>query len=300
MRSNAGIRVIDAIGHVGAWAGAYCAGASACFVQLAGLGDAPDAPLLLSVFLAATGAYALDRVKLRDSWIDPADIEAQPERYAFLRAHSRLVRLAALLAIAAAGVIGLTISAWAPLASAMAAVGVVAYAPRPKKHRSRVKDVPWLKNLYVAAGISVFAALAGLAAHIRHEDRSIVGLLTALAAPAVIATLTLLMARVLVDAALCDLDDEASDARHGTRTFVTLLGPRRLWMLSGLIRLGLIGLTLAAWPCPWRARMVWGGAMVAGTLAVRVRRPRELRDVVDVRFAAEAALATLALRWLAG
>lgn len=299
MRSNAGIRVIDAIGHVGAWAGAYCAAASACFVQLAGLGDTPGAPLLLSVFLAATGAYALDRVKLRDAWIDPADIEAQPERYAFLRAHARTVRFSAILAIATAGVIGLSISAWAPLASVVAALGVVAYAPRPRTHRSRVKDVPWLKNLYVAAGISVFAAIAGLAAHTRHEGRSIVELLSALAAPGVIATLTLLMARVLVDAALCDLDDEASDARHGTRTFVTLLGPRRLWMLSGLIRLGLIGLTLAAWPCPWRARLVWGGAMIAGTIAVRVRRPRELRDVVDVRFAAEAVLATLALRWLA-
>lgn len=300
MRSNAGIRVIDAFGHVGAWAGSYCAAATACFVQLAGLTNLPSPPLLLSVFLAATGAYALDRVKLRDAWIDPADIEAQPERYAFLRAHSRPVRLFALLAIAAAGVIGLTISAWAPLASTMAAVGVVAYAPRPRKHRSRVKDVPWLKNLYVAAGISVFAALAGLAAHTRHGNKSIVDLLARLADPGIVATLMLLMARVLVDAALCDLDDEASDARHGTRTFVTLLGPRRLWMLSGLIRLGLIGLTLAAWPCPWRARLVWGGAMVAGTLAVRVRRPRELRDVVDVRFAAEAVLATLALRWLAG
>ncbi|MFO0833563.1 MAG: hypothetical protein U0638_01220 [Phycisphaerales bacterium] len=300
MRSNTGIRVIDAIGHVGAWAGAYCAAATACFVQLAGLGDTPDVPLLLSVFLAATGAYAIDRVKLRDAWIDPADIEAQPERYAFLRTHARSVRFSALLAIAMAGVIGLSISAWAPLASVMAAAGVIVYAPRPRTHRSRVKDVPWLKNLYVAAGISVFAALAGLAAHTRHEVRSIVALLTALAAPGVIATLTILMARVLVDAALCDLDDEASDARHGTRTFVTLLGPQRLWMLSGLIRLGLIGLTLAAWPCPWRARLVWGGAMIAGTLAVRVRRPRELRDVVDVRFAGEAVLATLAFRWLAG
>lgn len=302
MRTPSGTSAIEAIGHVGTWAGVYCAAAAVCFVQLAGLADAPGVALMFSVLLTATGAYALDRVKLRDAWIDPADIEAQPARYAFIKAHAPTVRFGAIFAIIAAGAIGLFISAWAPAACVLAAVGVVAYAPKPRAYRPRMKDVPWLKNVYVAAGISVFAALAGLAAHGPREagaSESIERLLTKLCQPSVIATLVLLMLRVLVDAALCDLDDETSDARFGTRTFATLLGSRRLWAISGLARLGLIGLTLAAWPCPWWARLVWAGAMVAGTMAVRVRRPRELRDVVDVRFAAEAVAATLALRWLA-
>lgn len=303
MRTPSGTSAIEAIGHVGAWAGAYCAAAAVCFVQLAGLADAPSISLVVSVFLTATGAYALDRVKLSDAWIDPSDIASQPVRYAFLKAHARVVRFGALLAIAAAGLIGYSISAWAPAACVLAAVGVVAYAPKPKVGRPRVKDLPWLKNLYVAAGISVFGALAGLAAREPRDGGAgtpFMTLLSGLWRPNAILTLVLLMARVLVDAALCDLDDESSDARFGTRTFATLLGSRTLWAISGLARLGLIGLTLAAWACPWRARLVWAGAMVAGTLAVRVRRPRELRDVVDVRFAAEAVIATLALRWLAG
>lgn len=303
MRTPSGTSAIEAIGHVGAWAGAYGAAAAVCFVQLAGMTITPSIALAVSVFLAATGAYALDRVKLRDTWIDPSDVESQPARYAFLKAHASVVRFGALLAIAAAGLIGYRVSAWAPAACVLAAVGVVAYAPMPRKDRPRLKDLPWLKNVYVAAGISVFAALAGLAAHgprAAGASESIATLLTKLGQPSVSATLVLLLARVLVDAALCDLDDEASDARFGTNTFATLLGSRRLWAISGIARLGLIGLTLAAWACPWRARLAWAGAMVAGTLAVRVRRPRELRDVVDVRFAAEAVIASLALRWLAG
>lgn len=302
VRTPSGTSAIEAIGHVGAWAGAYCTAAAVCFVQLAGLGDTPSAALVLSVFLTATGAYALDRVKLRSEWIDPADIESQPARYAFLKAHARAVRLGAILSILAAGALGWFISVWAPAACVLAAAGVVAYAPRPRATRPRVKDVPWIKNVYVAAGISVFAALAGLAAREQRDsgaDPSITTLLAGLSRPGAISTLVLLMARVIVDAALCDLDDETSDARFGTRTFATLLGPRRLWLIAGLARLGLIGMTLGAWACPWRARLVWAGVMAAGTLAVRVHRPRELRDVVDARFAAEAVAATLALRLLA-
>lgn len=304
MRIAARIRtVVDALGHIGAWAGAYSSAAAVFFAQLSGLSTVPRASLVVSVFLTATGAYALDRVKLRDAWIDPADLEAQPARFAFLCAHAKRIRFLAFACVAGASLVGLLISPWAPLACIAAVGGVIAYAARPRRVTPRPKDIPWVKNLYVASGIAVFGALAALAAHSASDPttpRPLFELLHSLLDPRIATTIAILIARVVVDAALCDLDDAASDAKFGTRTFATLLGRERLWIVSGLARVALIGLTLRAAPSPLMVRGVWAAALVLGTLAIRLRPPRSLRDAVDVRFAAEAALATAALRWFAG
>src|SRR3954469_13059925 len=79
-----GCRGLARLGHMGVWAGLYVGAAFVMATQLAAggrLGPRPD--LLLGVVLVASACYALDRVKLRDGWIDPADVEGQAERYAF-------------------------------------------------------------------------------------------------------------------------------------------------------------------------------------------------------------------------
>src|ERR1043165_9558889 len=156
--------MVRALGHVGAWEGLYASAAVICLTQLAGLTgplELPRPEAIAMVFLIACGVYALDRVKLRDSWIDPADEAAQPRRYAFLRAHSRRVRGAAIVMLVSAALVGLRISPWAPAVAALAATSVVAYAMRPRGERPRIKDIVWIKNGYVAAGMCGFLVLMG-------------------------------------------------------------------------------------------------------------------------------------------
>lgn len=298
--------LLEALGHLGVWAGAYSTAALIWFLQMSGLQSAPVASLVCSVFLTATAAYALDRVKLRSTWIDPADVQSQPARYAFLTRHATAVRVGAGVCIVLAAFLGLETSRWAPLAVVMGAAGVVAYAPKPRATRPRPKDVPWLKNAYVAFGIAGFVGVAGLAAHARFvvgpsrvtAGVSITDLVHGLIQPAAAFSLAILVFRVVVDAALCDLDDADTDAKFGTRTFATLLGSRRLWVYTGLARCVIIGLTFAAVPCPWHRRLVWGVATIIGTIAIRARRPSRVRDAIDVRFAAEAVMTTTAIRLL--
>jgi 4-hydroxybenzoate polyprenyltransferase len=239
------------------------------------------------VLLVASACYALDRVKLRDSWIDPADVEGQPERYGFLSPHAPRVRLLALLMLGAGAALGARASAWALAAAALAPVGVALYAPRGRSGgRARLKDRVWLKNTYVGGGIAAFAVLATAAEapEILRERWLALG-----------AAGGLVFGRAALDAALCDIDDEATDRRHGTATLATWLGGPRLWRWSVFARAALAVAVLAAWPCPLRARLAWGLAIAAGTVALRVRPPRRVRDWVDARFLAEAVVATGAM-----
>src|SRR3954470_5753040 len=96
------------LGHLAVWAGLYVAAAGACFGQVAGLpGVGVSRAWWAGVgFAWATAAcvYLLDRVKARDVWLDPADREAHPERFAFLSRRAWWVRFAAgALAAASAG-----------------------------------------------------------------------------------------------------------------------------------------------------------------------------------------------------
>ncbi len=290
--------MLSRAGHVGVWAGLYGAAAFVCVAQLAGLW-APGTRqcwAVLSVLLIGVGAYALDRVKLRDRWMDPADALAQPARYEFLSRHPARVRVLALGLLAAGGLAGLAVTRWAPVASGMAMVGVALYAPRPRGRRPRLKDIVWTKNAYVALGITGFGAVA-VAATVSAGDgpRAWLAILQGHAAPMAWACV-IVLGRVWLDAAICDLDDEHADRAHGTSTLATTLGGHRAWRLTGLAR---PALALGTFACPWaawHARVAWAGASLAGLLLLRARgRPERVRDLVDARFALEALAVSAAL-----
>ena len=278
--------MIRVLGHIGAWAGLYAVAALVCLSQLTGTaslaGYLPRWEAIAVVFLTATGVYALDRVKLRDSWMDPADAQAQPERYEFLRQFSRPVRaLAACTLIAAAGV-GLRLSPWAPWVEILAASSVIAYAARPRRERSRIKDVHWIKNTYVAAGMTGFVMAASFASH---PVTTWAGAESLLIAGAILAV------RIGFDAAMCDIDDEPSDRQFGTETWATRLGGATLWNWTGVVRVALIAAIVAA-PLIWHAQLAWAAAMLLGMAALRIPRWSRLGEVVDLRFIPEAVIAT--------
>jgi 4-hydroxybenzoate polyprenyltransferase len=247
----------------------------------------------------ATGTYALDRVKWRGAWIDPADLEAQPERYAFLVPRAGVVRLAACLMIVVGAAVGSRLGVVAWVSGLLAGLGVSLYAPGPRARRARIKDRVLLKNAYVGAGITGFAAVVCLAAA---SDGSLRGLLERGLAGwrPLLCACVLVFARVTLEAALCDLDDEAADRKHGTTTLPTTLGGRRAWAVTGVVRTAL----LVAWiACPWiplDARVVWTVVSLVGFVLFRWWRRERVRDVVDARLPAEAVVAGVLLMLIRG
>ena len=309
--------MIRSLAHLALFAAVYVAAAVVCAAQLTSAQAALTPGVLLYAWSTALLAYLLDRVKLRDGWLDPADREAHPDRFAFLYAHRRAARLL----MAGAGVVSL-VSGWMlhptpPVATAgtvATIAGVLLYAGRPRTHgaRPRVKDRFVVKNLFVGAGIAGFAVLivwlaaawrggagdGGLAA----SDAA--GLLARLASPPIPPLLLVLVfvyltLRVYADAVLCDIDDEDSDRAHGTRTLPTRLGGDRAWDIAMWLRLALAA-SLLLWPVgPFAARAAWAGFSAAGTIALRWWRPAKIRDLVDARFGVEAACVWVILTLLA-
>lgn len=290
--------MIRILGHIGVWAGLYAAAAFVCIAQLAGMTGSetflPRWQAMVVVFLTTSAVYALDRVKVRDSWMDPADLAAQPERFIFLQRHSRGVRAIAALELVAAAAVGLLLSAWAPLAVILSAGGVIAYAAKPRGGRSRIKDVLGLKNVYVAAGMTGFVALVCLFSFFEMPARQTPAEMQSRIWSMLIAGFILAF-RIALDAAMCDIDDEPTDRQFGTDTWATALGRARLWKWTGLCRLVLVAALLSAAPLPWRARVAWSVTMILGMAALRLPRWSRLRDPVDLRFVPEAIFATVCL-----
>lgn len=285
------------LGHLGLFAGLYVTGAFVSLAQLSGLVTVPPPLALLSLLLLSTAAYTLDRVKLRDSWIDPADLASQPERYAFLRPRARLIRSLAFLMLIAGGALGLTFTRWAPVAALLIPLGVAAYAARPRGHRPRPKDILVLKNSYVTAGIVGFSVIAALALAAPSDSLESVYAIARLNILPLTAAALLLALRVFLDAALCDIDDTTADRHYGTATISTTFGIRRAWRYTGWLRLILIIAIPLAFPCPWRPRVTWTCTTILGMLSLRLAQPDRIRDWVDLRLPAEAAVTTLSL-WL--
>src|SRR5262245_35844690 len=86
------------LAHLALWAACYVAAAVVCFAQMAGIDSLVSRPDRVRAaafsFLVAGAVYLLDRVKLRDAWLDPADSAAHPERFAFLQKRTGVVRMA--------------------------------------------------------------------------------------------------------------------------------------------------------------------------------------------------------------
>jgi 4-hydroxybenzoate polyprenyltransferase len=284
--------LIERLGHLAVWAGLYAGAAVPCFAQVAGLSIQPRSLGLALAFVVPCGVavYLLDRVKLRDAWLDPADAAAQPRRMAFLSDRAGTVRVFMILLLLAATAAGAMLARWMALLPWLACAAVFIYAGRPRAQRPRPKDVLIFKNATVAAGITACAALAAVAAagRLRFPE-------TPAAVPFLAFSAAHVFLRVFADAALCDLDDETADRAHGTQTLPTALGRRHAWNVAMALRLALAAALIAVPIGPWPARLAWALVTIASSLALRWANPRRLRDWVDARFPLEALIVWLAV-----
>lgn len=282
--------------YLALWPGLYIVGAVACLAQISGasFGFSPRAWLAACGFAFTTAAavYLLDRVKLRDAWLEPADALAHPRRYAFIAAHARALRIVIAVLLIVAGCFGAWLFKWAAILPLLAGAGVLLYAGRPRAARPRPKDILILKNAYVALGITGFALLIVLFA--AHPDADFTGLRRSLAVswrPMSVGCAYLFL-RVLADAILCDLDDELADQRYGTNTLPNQLGRDRAWIIALAIHgVGAIALILAAMPWPFHLpRLAWAVLSIVSFLTLRLAAPARVRDWVDARLPIEAAM----------
>jgi hypothetical protein len=285
--------------HAAVWAGLYIAGAVVCLAQVAGLDAAVPAGMRVRAavfaFCTAAAVYLLDRAKLRDAWLDPADAQAHPRRYAFVAGHSAWLRGLLAVLLAAAAWLGWGLVVWGAVVPLVAAVGVLVYAGRPRTSRPRPKDVVLLKNVYVAAGITGFAALVSVAAAGPGVGLSGVWDIAAAHALPLAVSCVFVAVRVFADAVLCDLDDEEADRRFGTGTLPTHLGRVRAWNVALAVRLAsAFGLLLMPM-VPWPARVGWAAVTLVSSLGLRLAAPSTMRDWVDARFAVEAAVVAAGL-----
>jgi 4-hydroxybenzoate polyprenyltransferase len=271
--------VVLAAGHLAVWLGLYFAGAYIGAVLVL------DRPVLsaavVASFCAGVGLYLLDRVKVRDAWLDPADRMAQPGRFAFLLARRGRVRAVAWSLLAVGSVAAMTIDRRNLVLPVLGVIGIISYS-RMRPGGVRPKDVLGLKNLLPGA------AIGGLALVLAWQTPG---------APAPVAAwawlaggLTLL---ITADAALCDLDDAAADAAHGTRTVTTRLGRRWTWAIA-LAAHALAGAALvAAGVLIERVRepALLGGVNLAATVVLCSTRPGSVRDLIDLKLPAVVAIA---------
>lgn len=287
------LRPLAAASHLALWPGLYAAASVYCLAHLAGLWPDLD-PLHQFAALAftacvATATYLLDRVKLADRWLDPADRAAHPARFEFIARRSRTIRAAAFTLLALTALLAISARPWAALAIPAAVVGIFIYAGRPRTRRARVKDILLAKNLFVAAGLTGFGLIVLAASARRPADL--------LDHPATLAASAIhLLIRIWADATLCDLDDEHADRAHGTVTLPTELGRHRAWNTAGAVRLALAAALLTIMPGPRGPRLAWGLVTIVSSISLRAAAPRAVRDWVDARFPLEALAAALLAR----
>ncbi len=299
--------IFHAAGHLALWVGLYCAAAAVCFAQVSG--KAASAAVLWVAGLTAMSVYLLDRVKLADTWLDPADRAAHPDRFEFLGVRTKPVRAFALIL----GLIAMGIAARIhPIAISfvpLAGLGVLAYAGLPRKSRhatrtghaplrhKRVKDVLLVKNVAVAASITGFvgllvqldtAAPGQGSAIVPMEPRDTIGLVLAA---------ILVFGIVLADAIMCDIDDADADREHGTATIPGRFGTKSTWLVAGGLHVSVCALVLfvASDETTAHARQVWAGLVLVSFLLAAVWRPKKLRDLIDARLAILAIIASILL-----
>jgi 4-hydroxybenzoate polyprenyltransferase len=270
-------------GALGVWPGFYAAAALSWMLHLTRA--VPHGPLrveaLVFVFLTTTGAYLLDRIKLRHDWIDPADQLGQPQRYAILLRHERAYRVLAFAVLLFAAVVGSFINRLAPIAVMLTVIGIVFYAPAPRGRIARPKDVFLLKNLYTALGLAGFVAMTEASFS------------QAILKPAGLLVVGLLTCRILIDAALCDIDDIGPDQLSQTRTLALRLGVQRLRTLALVCEVILAAAILLAPFLRPAARIGWGASRLFGAIGLYLLRPTNMRDAIDLRFPAEVILAMI-------
>ncbi len=291
--------IVEKLGHLGLWAGMYVAGAYICFWQLAGAGACGSVPVweaIVAVFLSATSVYAIDRVKLSDKLLDPADIAAQPARYAFLTRHTQAIRIGVIVMLLVAMGLASVVSRLLPIVIGLSVVGVFLYAPGPRRSLPRPKDILGLKNLLVAAGVVSLAMVAtALLGPLSRADSESFWLVARQRVTPVFEATLLLMMRVTIDAAICDVDDAQTDRRHGTQTLATLIGASNAFVVLCTARIAIAGLIIVLATVPMSVRIVWASAGVVSLIVLWARRGKPVRDPVDIALGVEAIVVTLLL-----
>lgn len=279
------------LGYLAVWNALYAAALVVAFTQLLGLDHDPIA--LVGAFFLSLSVFLLDRVKPSDALLDPADQDAHPERFAFHRAHARWLRALILVGVlTGAGCMVLAHRPVAAVLAILAPVGVLLYGTLRPPTGVRIKDRPLRKNLTVALALACFAALITLGPTFRVHPSVILD-----RAPAELCAFVWVILVVAADAAICDLDDAVADATHNTRTLANTLPRKRLWLLATLAHV--VAAPLACWSAALSgancAPVVAWWAVVPGVslLLIALWRPPRVRDAVDARFAAIAAVAVV-------
>ncbi len=279
--------------HAGLGPALYSAGISAALLQLSarwtGVPTEQVALVLAATAVSAFGMMLLDRVKWRDALLDPADESTNPASAALVRARPGVWRTVVVLCgLVGAGLAWITggLVASAGVMLGYAAIGL--YAGRPGAGRPsalRLKDIPVVKNIFVAFGIvglSVTIALGRDLGTVRTN--------------AVVVTAAFLLCLVASDALLCDLPDEEADRAFGVRTLPVLIGPG---LASGLA-IGLMALAggalLLTHPAesPWITAL-WAVAPPVSAALVILARPGAIKTLVDLRPACIAFVGALIL-----
>ncbi len=284
------MRVFRAMGHGAVWTGLYVAACAFCAIQTGTHRLPSDTWLaILAAYLCGQSVYLLDRVKLRDAWLDEADREAHPDRFAFIHRHRRPLRgLIVCEAVAATGLLALIYPLLA-LLPAFALGGVVVYAGLPRTFwvppgARRIKDLLIVKNLAVAGSITAFALLLAIVVAGDEAGRwawwrwSWVG--------------AFLLLHVLADSMLCDIDDVGADERFGTQTLAWRRSARFVRALAIGFALAIALVTWANWilwtdnteqgDIGW-VRVSWATIMLFSIGILWIVPAGSVRDAVDLR-----------------
>lgn len=256
------------LGHAAVWAALYSAACTLMVAQLAlGERDPGEGPVLFAA-LTGLGVYLLDRAKLSDAGLDPADAEAQPDRHAFIRRWARVLRLSALGCLVAATVLGAWMRWVLAPAPWIGAVAVLFYGGGLAWPRGRLKRWLIVKNLVVAAGLAGFAGVAVELDRFLLADPRRIGL----------ALVTVVLV-VFADAVLCDLADAEADRGAGTRTIPTVFGGKTTWGVAMALEAGAVALAPLVGHKAWD----WSVPILATTPALMLVPTRAVRDLVDMR-----------------
>lgn len=260
--------------------GMYTVGSMAAVYLL--VGHAVDWSVVGAAGLCAVGLYLIDRVKLRDQDLDPADLAAMPHRYEFLARHTQGIRVGSLGLFAVSSVLFAQHHPWLSALPPLGLISVVLYSLGPR-HGRRPKDQLLLKNAIVAAAV---VCLGGVVLWAHGVDPG---------APAPLFTLAWLGAVVLGDAALSDLDDSVTDQQFETHTLPNTMGHPKTWIAALLLQ-AVAGVGLLRF-APVLEHSFWLAIGVpVSTLGLWLLRPRHVRDLVDLRLPLLAAVVLLAQR----
>lgn len=277
-------------GHLAVWLGFYVTAAVVFVASSVGRSLDSLEPLIFPfAFLTASSVYLIDRVKLTNAQLDPADQQAHPDRFAYLTSHPRRTRLlASVLSVTALG-IGSLIHPLVSLLVLLALAGVIAYATPSAKllklaGKKRFKDLFLVKNFIVSFSITAFAAAAIVLSEPGFGATQARGVLLQEQAPLAFACIFASIV-ILADAILCDIDDVVPDRTFSTSTIPVRFGTAAAWLTA--IGLNAVAFGMAAtWPAESAlkaTRLRWAGLILATTLILAAWRPHRIRDLVDIR-----------------